>query len=133
MGEKSMMTRNERKELNALSLEVFGSSSRWQKFVTKGHPEMISEEKEEIVPPEHEGESSTTRKVQVPIKTDFGAVQFTTKHYTVEGIRKLMIEQKAALAELKIRVQKYQEEVAAARAAEDKARELHETSAGSAK
>lgn len=133
-----MLNRKERNELDALSKEVFGSSSRWQKLVLKGHPEIITEEKVETVPPEKEGEQPTEKKINVPVKTTFaksgeGSNQYTTKHYSVESIKTLMLEQKAQMDQIRATIQKHQEEAKAAKEAELKAQRIHETMAGSAK
>jgi hypothetical protein len=44
------MTRKTREELNALSKEVFGTSSRWQKIVSNGVSEPFQKDREVMVP-----------------------------------------------------------------------------------
>lgn len=44
------MTKQQRQELNALSKQVFGSASRWQDIVSKGHIMPKLDAKGEIIP-----------------------------------------------------------------------------------
>lgn len=73
------MTRQEREELNALSKEVFGSSSRWYKMVTNGIVEPYEQKREVMVP--------TIRGFEKKTFVDHKGV---TKHFSVEEIKKLM-------------------------------------------
>jgi ethanolamine ammonia-lyase large subunit len=126
-----MISRKERLELDALSKEVFGASSRWQKLVTKGHPELVTEEVDEVIVPEKEGDP-VTKKVQVPVKTHFGANQYKPKHYTVETIREYMLDQKKQFEEIRAKIKQMQEEERVKKAAEDQARQLHNQFGGAA-
>jgi hypothetical protein len=67
------MTKNERLELNQLSKEVYGSTSKWQKMVNKG----------ERVPQVEKMEDGTDRKYM------------GMSYYSVEEIKKTMLELKA--------------------------------------
>lgn len=126
------MNRNTRKELDPLSKEVFGSSSRWQKLVSKGHPELLTQEVEEPVPSDKEGGTVEIRKVQVPLKTATGANQYYTKHYTVESIREYMLNQRAMMDQIRAQIKKMNEEAKAKREAEEKAQRLIDEASGSA-
>lgn len=105
-----MISKKERKELDELSKNVFGSSSRWQKLMGKGYTELVTKEVVETVPPEKEGDEPTTKTVQVPVKTEFGADQYVVKYHTVESVKKYMEEQKELLENIRSQIQKLQED-----------------------
>lgn len=73
------MTRKTREELNELSKQVFGSTSRWQKIVDKGVAEPHTREREVMVP--------TRNGMEKKVFTDKKDV---IKHYSVDEVRKLM-------------------------------------------
>jgi len=76
------MTHNERQELNALSKECFGASSRWQKFVNNGVLEPYEREREVMVP----------RANGEIVKKTFKDKKSVVRHYTVEEVRNLMAD-----------------------------------------
>lgn len=121
-----------RQELNALSKEVFGTSSRWQKLVNNGHLELLTCEVSETIPSDVAGVEPTVQKVSKPILTDSGARQSVNKRYTVESVRELMLgikEKRDAHAEKMKTLQ------AEAKAAQEKAeliKKIHADAAGSA-
>ena len=96
------ITRAEREELNALSKEVFGVSSKWQKFF-KGVSELYTKTVKEVVPGD-KGAPDTTKEVTVPVLLD-GAKQYKTKAYSVDECRTLLLQaiaqRDAYLAEMK--------------------------------
>ncbi len=126
-----MITRKEKDELNTLSKDVFGISSKWQKLVDKGYSELVIEEKEETVPAEKEGDTPTTRKVHVPVLKN-GAKQYVTKRHTVESIRDYMLNQKTQLDGIRQMIRDQQEAAQAKERAEVQAKELHKQLSGSA-
>lgn len=126
------MSRADRDELNALSKEVFGASSKWKKLIERGYVEMITEETTELVPGKTDEEEPTTRKVQVPVKRHDGALQFTTKHHTVESIKEYMLERKVKLEAVRAQIKKMQEEAAAKKAADELKKKVHADLHGSA-
>ncbi len=75
------MTYKERQELNKLSKQVFGASSKWQKMVTKGFGESFEREREVMVPTR----TGVTKKVFTDRKK-------VIKHYSVEEIKKFMLD-----------------------------------------
>lgn len=85
------LTKNQRNLLNQLSKDVFGSSSRWQKFIEKGVKQVVTEEKEETIPAE-EGKEATTRKISVPKLNDKGQTVTHIIHHTPESILEIMME-----------------------------------------
>lgn len=75
------MTRQEREELNLLSKQAFGTSSRWQKLVNDGVKEPHQRE----------------RKVMVPTRGGIREKTFVDKkdvlrRYTVQEVRKIMTD-----------------------------------------
>lgn len=125
------MKRSEREEMKALSLEVFGTSSKWEKLVTKGYQELVTETKTEVVPGV-DGAPDTEKEVKVPVLRADGAQQFVIKRHTVESIKELMLKAKAQLAELQAAFKKQQEDAQAAKEATDLARKVQEELGGSA-
>lgn len=127
-----MTDRKTRLELDALSKDVFGVSSRWQKLVNKGYKEQVTEEVTETVPAEKEGEAPTTRQVQVPVKTAFGAFQYVIKRHTVESVAVYLAEQKVQLDNIRAMITKQNEEAKAKKLAEEETKKLHQENSGSA-
>ena len=109
----SQLTRNEKEELNALSKDVFGSSSRWQKLVDRGSMELVTEKVTEFVPAEISENEGTTREVQVPLKRKDGANQYAVKRHTVESIREYMVQRKTMLDQVRAEVKRLQDEAKA--------------------
>jgi hypothetical protein len=125
-----MISKKERLELNALSKEVFGSSSRWQKLIDKGYSDVVTEEKTETVPPEKEGDEPTTKTVEVPVTIGKNAYRLNKKYYTVESVKQFMLENKANLDKIKEEIKKQQD---VQRESELRTKQLHEEISGSAK
>lgn len=103
------LTYKERQELNALSKEVFGSSSKWQKLVNTGSHELDTEEVTEYIPPTTEDGEGTTKKTEV-MKLREGMPHFTKKYYTYESIKALMLDVKAKHAAMLEQYNKMKEE-----------------------
>jgi hypothetical protein len=134
------ITKAQRIELNTLSKFVFGTASKWQKLVDKGYDEVITEEVEETVPAEKEGDEPTVRKVKVPVLSPTGGTQLLRKYYTIDSILEFMREQKVqieAIYEERRKLILQLQEEAKAREAKEKeealAKQVQATTAGSAK
>jgi len=125
-----------RARLNALSKEVFGASSRWQKLVNQGYSELLTREVKEVIPADENGENGSESVAQVPVLTKFGAKQFVVKHHTVESVEAQMLDLKAKREEFYARLAAMQAEQKAAEQAtaanEALSREVHAKAAGSA-
>ena len=76
------MDRKTREELNDLSMECFGTSSRWQKIVNNGVLEPMERDREVLVP---QLNGRLVKKVFTDKKTFI-------KSYTVEEVKKLMLD-----------------------------------------
>ena len=129
--ELKMVNRELKQELNELSKEVFGSSSRWHKLVTQGYAELLTEEVTEFVPGEKEGDEGTTRKVSVP-KLHKGIKQSVTRFHTVESVHELMKARKAMLDQIRAEMKKAQEEKEAKAKQAELTKNVHEELSGSA-
>ena len=127
------ISRAERKELDLLSKDIFGSSGRWQKLVDKGYDEMVTEEVEETVPAEKEGEEPTKRTVKVPVLNAQGAHQFVRKYYTIESVLEFMVEQKKQLDEVRAQIARQRDELIAKINAENAAKQAKEEAEALAK
>ena len=125
-----------RVRLNALSKEVFGASSRWQKLVNHGYLELVTREVEEIVPADKNGENGGINVVQVPVLTASGAKQSVIKNHTVESVEAYMLDLKSKREVFYARLATMQAEQRAAQeaatASEALSREVHAKAAGSA-
>ena len=85
------ITRAEREELNALSKEVFGVSSKWQKLF-QGVPEVVTRTLKEVVPGD-KGAPDTVKETLVPVLVN-GQKQSRIREYSVEELRKLLLDAK---------------------------------------
>ncbi|MCX9024592.1 MAG: hypothetical protein OIN85_00685 [Candidatus Methanoperedens sp.] len=129
----NQLTSAEKAELNALSKEVFGASSRWQKMITKGVVETVMEDVTEYVPnPEDEEKEGTTRTVKVPVKYSNGAVKSVSKYFTVDSVREYMVARKKQLDEIKAMIKKANDEREAEKRKQEALQEAHDKLAGSA-
>ena len=101
------ITRKEREELNKLSQEVFGVSSRWQKFF-KGVSELVTKTVTETVPGD-KGAPDTTREVVVPVLDEKGAKSRKIRAYSVDEVRKLLLDAKRQRDEYIAKIKAQQE------------------------
>lgn len=120
-----------RNELDTLSKQVFGVSSKWKKLVESGVTEMITEEKTEMVPGEN-GAEPTEQKLQVPVKAPNGAIQYRVKRFTVEGILEFMRERKKLIDQINEMNRKNREAAEAKQKQEQLAKQVHADLSGSA-
>lgn len=84
------MDRKTREELNALSKEVFGVPSKWQKFL-KGVPEPVTKMVTERVKDKDGKETEVTRQVYETYGKKHQKKVFIKKYYTIEEIKNLMV------------------------------------------
>jgi hypothetical protein len=87
------LDRETRTELNELSRVVFGSSSKWQKFVEKGVWIGQTKEVEEEIPGEN-GAEPTKQTKTVPVLGKDGKQQKVLKRYTLEEVKNMMLTYK---------------------------------------
>lgn len=123
--------REEREELNKLSKEVFGSASKWQKFLNNGLKELTQRTVVEVVPGEN-GAPDTTKQVKVPVLTPNGVKQYHIKHFTLETMKEWLLELKTKRDEFMAMIKKQQDEEKAKKEADELAKKINEDIGGSA-
>lgn len=120
-----------RNELNALSKEVFGVSSKWQTFLKKGTSQLVTKKSTETIPGK-DGAEDTIREIDVPVLTPYGAKQFVQKYHSVDEMRALLLSYKKQMEDFREQIKKQQEEQAAKQAEEKALKEVQELAHGSA-
>lgn len=129
----SDLTHEEKAELNALSKDVYGASSRWQKLITKGYAKLLTEEVTEYVPnPEDESKEGTERKVQMPVLRKDGAKQSVQTYHTVDSIKAEMVDRKAKLDEIRAILKKQQDDAREKQEKEQLSKQVHQDLSGTA-
>lgn len=84
-----MYTRETINELNMLSKEVFGSSSKWKKMVEKGVPELITEDTSRF---NEKGEKEVVKTPKMFVGPNGGELyQSSLNRYTVESVKEFML------------------------------------------
>jgi predicted PolB exonuclease-like 3'-5' exonuclease len=127
-----VLTKAQREELKALSKEVFGSSSRYQKLMGKGYMEMLTEELSEIVPGEKEGDPDVEKMVKIPVKTADGALQYVQKYHTAESVKAYMEQCRVTIEKFKADMAKKEVEEKAKKEQVQANMEAHQKLGGSA-
>jgi len=122
------LTRQEREELKALSKEIFGVSSKYEKFYVQ--KELIVRKTTEIVPGEN-GEPDTMKDVEVPVSVN-GVRQWQNKYRTTEEVLQLLQEFKAGRDAYAAQVKLQEEEAKAKEEAAAKLKQIQEDFTGSA-
>jgi len=91
--EQPKLTLEQVEELEALSLEAFNSTSKYQTLMTKGEKVAVTDTVTEYVPAEDGGEG-TTKEVQVPVlylNQQKSVVHRIVRH-TAESVKALMVD-----------------------------------------
>lgn len=117
-----------RDELDTLSLEVFGTKSRWKKLLDRGYTELLTEEVTEYVPGE-DGKEGETKKVNVPVKRN-GMSVYVTKYHTVESVKETLLKLKEQKEKLQEEIRKMQEEQAKREAEKELAAQVQKEAGG---
>jgi NADPH-dependent 7-cyano-7-deazaguanine reductase QueF-like protein len=117
-----------RKEMEELSKVVFGSRSKYKKFIDNGIPQMVTKKVMETVPGV-DGAPDTTKEVEVDVLDENGVKQIRVKHFTVDQMFAWMIELKTTHEAMVANIQAQQ---AAAQAQQQLERQLQSTHSGSA-
>lgn len=113
--------RKTKEELNQLSKEVFGSSSKWRKMMDLGVPEVVEENTKKLVMKDGKEEYETVKtavlyKEQMPLNT--------LRRYTVSEVRDFMLTVKDRQDQVRAaikRIEEQQKAQAAAKATAEKA------------
>jgi hypothetical protein len=125
------ITREQRKKLDALSKEIFGVSSRWQRLLRDGQEQLLTRKTVETIPGV-DGKEPTTQEIDAPVLTEYGAKQFYLKQYTIEEVETLLLGYKKQLDDFKEARQKQLEEQAAQKAKEEAIKKVKDAAQGSA-
>ena len=126
------LTRAEREELKALSKEVFNSTSRWEKLIKNGYPELLTHEVTELVPGKTEADEPTEQKSRVPMKTARGTYMSRMKYHTVDSVRSYMLDRKKQIDDMRAEIKRRQDEARAQREKEQLVQKVHQELQGSA-
>lgn len=121
------ITKQEREELNTLSKEIFGVSSRWQKLETVVKP--VMREVTEEVPGENGAESTTQTKSVAVIEN--GARKLQTKINSYEDIKGILLEMKERLDNFKALQKQQALEAQVAKLKEETTKRVQEQLSGS--
>ena len=120
-----------RKEMDALSKEIFGVSSRWQKILKTGNKQLLTKTVKEVVPAT-DGQEATTKDVEVPVLTDHGFKQSIIKNYTLDEVHQMLLLAKAQVDAFRAAQKQQEEEKVKAEAEHNALKNLHESTYGSA-
>jgi hypothetical protein len=122
-----------RKELDALSKEVLGTSGKWKKILDNGTKELVMTTKVETIPADEKtGMPETTKETQVPVLTTNGVKQWYQKYYTLNEIHARLLELRVKRNEMLAMMKKQQEEQVAKKAQEAVEKQVKEVAHGSA-
>lgn len=123
-------TREQRDQMKALSLEIFGASSKWQKLYK--YDAALTLTKTETIPGV-DGAEDTTKEVEVPLYVEGTKVkQFERKYRTTQEVLDLLLSFKAKRDEYLANMKKLQAEALAKRKADEERKKLEQELAGSA-
>lgn len=125
------MTRQEREQLKALSTEVFGAPSRYQKLFE--YDRVLTHKVKETVPGK-DGEPDTEKEVEVPLfaKGTVKVKQSVRTYRSHAEVLQLMLDFKAKRDEYLANVKKAQDEAKAKKDAEEATKKLQDELGGSA-
>jgi hypothetical protein len=123
-------TREQREQMKALSLEIFGASSKWQKLYK--YDAALTLTKTETIPGV-DGAEDTTKEVEVPLYVEGTKVkQFERKYRTTQEVLDLLLSFKAKRDEYLANMRKLQAEALAKRKADEERKKIEQELAGSA-
>lgn len=123
-------TREQREQMKALSQEIFGASSKWQKLYK--YDAALTLTKTEVVPGGN-GAEDTTKEVEVPLYVEGTKVkQFERKYRTTQEVMELLLTFKEKRDAYIANMKKMQAEALERRKAQEAAKKLQEDLGGSA-
>lgn len=116
-----LLTTAEQEEMEALSLEVFGATSKWATILKKGFVEPVTETQTEFVPEEKDEQGNVvkaeeTREVQVPVfyrspkKGLTNIPTLRTRRFTVEELKVFMLNLREKQRKIKEMLEKMAED-----------------------
>lgn len=123
-------TREQREQMKALSQEIFGASSKWQKLYK--YDEVLTQTVTETVPGV-DGAPDTTKEVKLPVFVEGTKVkQISRKYRTTQEVLELLLSFKEKRDAYIANMKKLQAEALAKRQADEAAKKLQADLAGSA-
>lgn len=124
------LSREERQELNALSKEVFGATSKWLKYINQGHPVKATTTVKESVP-QDDGTEKLVEK-QVAKLLPHGAEYRIMKYYTISEVKAMMLDLKEKITAFKEMLKQQEVERQAKETAAKLAKAVQSQAGGSA-
>lgn len=123
-------TKEQREKMKALSLEIFGASSKWQKLYK--YDEVLTQTVTETVPGV-DGAPDTAKEVKLPVFVEGTKVKQSTRKYrTTDEVMALLVSFKEKRDEYLANMKKLQAEALAKRKADEDRKKLVEALNGSA-
>lgn len=122
-------SREQREQMKALSMEIFGKSSRYQKFYEQ--EELVTRTAVETVPGEN-GAADTNKEVNIPVLSANGTKQYRIKYRTADEVLQLLQEFKAKRDAFIEQMKAQQEAEKVKKEAEELAKKVQEDLSGSA-
>lgn len=113
-----MISRELKEELKLLSKEVLGSSSKYEKILSKGHFEPLTEEVTEYVPGDTDEDEGVVRQVKIPVNKN-GMPVSVYKKITPEELKVMLLDIKGRRDAFTAQVKQLQEEAKAKKEKEE--------------
>lgn len=105
-----MYDRNVINELNQLSKEVFGTTSKWKKMVEKGVLELVEEETKKLGKDGKEEGTVKTPKYYTGPSGEAQIAQYQLHRYTVSEVREFMLTVKDRQEQVRQAIKKIEEQ-----------------------
>ncbi len=116
-------------ELNKLSKEVFGSSSKWRKMIEKGVGELTEEDTKKLEIIDGKEISKIVKTPKMHVGDGGGELhQYNLKHYTVESVKEFMLMVLDRRAQMQQAIKRLEEQ----KKAEEAIRKAAEEASGTA-
>jgi hypothetical protein len=98
-------------ELNALSKEIFGSTSKWRKMMELGVPEVVTEDTTKLKIVEGKEEKETVKTTVMHVGPNGGELPLNRlKRYTVDEVRSFMLEVKEKQEQIRAMIKRIEEQ-----------------------
>jgi len=99
-------------ELNALSKEIFGSTSKWKKMVEKGVPELKEESTKKLTVKDGKQETETVKTPVFHTGKDGNCEmhQYYLHRYTIPEVREFMLTAKERKEQVRAMIKKIEEQ-----------------------
>lgn len=123
-----LLTTAEIEQFEALSIELFGASSKWSTILKKGMTVPVTEKVTEYVPAT-DTTPEETKEVDVPVylTQNKKSVKQVTKHFTAESLLAWMLDRKKQIDTIKALIKKRQDDAEAARKEAQVAKQLSDS------